>query len=72
MKYARIGTTVFVVNKASKKAKLPGLKVLPARIIGYQNLGGKIYPILKVGKVELCPEFNIIFTNLEDAIAAIS
>lgn len=64
----KIGTTCYIVSKAWKQKEHLGAKVLAAKIIGYQNLNHKIYHIIKYGKIELSPETNHIFYDLEKAI----
>ena len=71
MKILKIGTTVFLVNKAWKKHQRIGGKVIPARVIGYENVEGEILPILKSGRVEVSSTHNHIFTDLNDAVDAI-
>lgn len=67
-----IGKKVFTVHKNwDKTVTKEGAKVIPATVNGYQNIGGKIYPILKSGGKELDPEKYHIFTDLEEAITHI-
>jgi len=65
----KIGTTLYVVNKALKVSA----KVLPAKVKGYQNIDGIVYPILKlVGGQEISPEHNHLFDDLNAAVAHIT
>lgn len=74
MKPLKIGTVVFIVNHSFIKVKQPGGKVLPARIIGYENINGTIFPMLKVPGYKYFPVTSsyTIFDKLEDAIKAIT
>jgi len=67
-----IGKQVFTVHKNWDKTETKeGAKVVPANVKGYQNIGGKVYPILKSGSAELDPQMYHIFTDLEEAITNI-
>lgn len=68
MKIYKIGTTLYLVSKGWIGTKKEGAKVLPAKIIGYQNVNGNILPILKRGKTEIDPTNNQIFESLEEAV----
>lgn len=68
MKILKIGTTVFVVNKASKKHSELGVMILPAKIVGYRFLNKKLSPMLMRGKMEISTDHNEIFHDLEEAI----
>ncbi len=68
MRIFKIGTVLYAVNKALQIHA----KVLPARVIGYQNVDGTIHPIVKlVGGKEICPISNKLFDKLEDAVNSI-
>jgi hypothetical protein len=71
MEIVKIGTTVFLVNKAWKKHQRIGGKVIPAKVTGYENVEGEVLPILKAGSVEISATHNHIFTDLNDAVNAI-
>lgn len=67
-KNPKIGSTVFVINKASKKMNMDGTKILPAKVVGYEKTGGKVIPLLRQGKLEPKATHNHVFTDLEEAI----
>jgi len=72
--YLKIGTLVYTVSKGWDKTKKEGAKVVPCRIIGYQNISGKIHPVLErrgYRHVEVAPETSYIFTDLDEAVDAI-
>jgi len=71
--YPKIGTMVYTVNKGAQLHKLLTKKVIPARIVGYQSIDGKVSPTLKqIGGKEINPEGYLIFYELEKAINAIT
>lgn len=67
MKIHKINTTLYCISKSLIKHKMDA-KVLPAKIIGYQTISGKLHPILKQGKNEINPESQFVFDNLEEAV----
>lgn len=71
MKIYKIGTTAYVVAKSFEDREHIGARALPVKIVGYQNIGHKIHPILKNGAKEVSPELNHIFYDLESAIEKI-
>lgn len=64
----KIGTTCYIVAKAWKNKEHLGAKALPAKIVGYQNLHGKLLPILRSSGKEQSAETNHVFYSLEEAI----
>ena len=71
MKILKIGTIVYLVNKAWRKHSKVGSRLITAKITGYQNINGDIHPILKIGRIEVDPTTNDIFTDLDKAVEAI-
>lgn len=71
MKIYKLDTNVYCVSKAWKDNEHIGAHIIPAKITGYQNIGGKIHPILKNGIKELSPESNQVFYDLEEAVEKI-
>lgn len=71
MKIHKIGCIIYCVSKGWKGTKNYGAQVVPAKVIGYQNVEGKVLPIIKSGKLELNPNTNYIFTDLEEAVEKI-
>lgn len=69
--YPRIGTVVFLVNKQSVKLKLANVKVIPAKIVGYETIDGKVYPTLTSKGKEISPIYNNVHYDLEKAINSI-
>lgn len=68
----KIGSRVFLVNKAWKRQKSrEGARVVPARVTGYVNHLGKVIPEFRVGKLEYHLANNDMYLELEDAIEAI-
>lgn len=64
----KIGTQVYLIAKAFKGKAHIGARLIPAKIAGYQNIGGEILPILKSGGKEISPQLNHICYSLEEGI----
>lgn len=64
----KIGTITYLLAKSFKGKEYLGACLIPAKIVGYQNIGGKILPILKSGGKEQSPELNHIFYDLQEGI----
>lgn len=71
MKILKIGTTVYLVNKSGNKLNMKGSRVIPAKVIGYQNIGGKVFPIVSAGKIEYDLTHNDLYRDLDKAVEAI-
>jgi hypothetical protein len=71
MKIIPTGKTVYIVHKGWAKAKNNGAKVTTAKVVGYQNVEGKIVPILKSGKQEISVVNHQIFLDINEAVDAI-
>lgn len=70
MKIFKIGQMVYCVNKNYSKNK-EGAKVVPVKVVGYQNIGGNVLPILMRGKIEYFTQTNKVYDKLEDALEQI-
>lgn len=70
--HPKIGSIVYGVHKQYITDKLQGGKVLPCRIIGYENVQGEVQPMLRVVGSKYAPVGYQIFTDLEKAIKAIT
>ena len=69
--HLKIGTLVYTVSKSWEKTKNEGAKVIPCRVVGYQNISNKIYPILErrgYHHKEIDPILNHLFTDLDEAV----
>lgn len=70
----KIGATVYVVHNHYLNApNKHGAKVIPCKIKGYENIEGKVYPILKIigSKTEIVATAYTIFDTTDQAITAI-
>lgn len=67
MKIHKLNTILYYVSKSLVEHKMDA-RVLPAKVIGYQSINGKVFPILKQGIREVNPETNYIFEDLKEAI----
>ncbi len=71
MKIIPTGKTVYIVHKGWTKAKNNGARVTPAKVVGYQNVEGKIVPLLRSGKMEYDAGKHNIFLDINEAVDAI-
>lgn len=70
MEILKIGTMVYLVSRVHKLGKT----VVPARIGGYQEIAGEIYPILKIqgSRVPGNPLNYDLYTDLKLAVESIT
>lgn len=66
----KIGTTLYLVNKAWKSKK-HGARIIVARVVTYENYEGTVVPILVNKKTEYSIKTHKVFTNLEEAVNAL-
>lgn len=68
----KIGTVVYAVHKLYVSKKM-GAKVIPCKIIGYENVEGEIVPLLKAinFKTEIGSAYTF-YDNLNTAIQVIT
>lgn len=73
--FKRIGTTVYAVNNhyLQKDKNKHGARVVACKIKGYENVNGKVWPLLKMigAKTEMTSENWTLYSTTEDAIQAI-
>lgn len=70
----KIGTQVYAVHKAYVDNKSIGGIVRVCKIKTYENIGGKILPVLGIGKsneIKLDRMNHYIYDSLEEAVNAI-
>lgn len=70
-----LGTKAYAVSKAwiDKGAQSAGAKVIPCKLLTYENEGGKVTPIYKslLSKQELSEKNWYIYSTLDEAVEAI-
>lgn len=74
--FKRIGTTVYAVHNhyLQKNKSKHGAKVVPCKIKAYENIEGKVLPILRAigSKTEMPATSWTLYSTTEEAINAIT
>lgn len=71
----KIGQQVLAVHKSHIHKQINGAKIIVGRVKSYQFVNKKVQPIVTIvgnSRHELNPEIHTFYTELEEAVEAIS